>query len=107
MEGAKVVCIFRSTTKLDVAEEWLEWRRRTEAEVTTIPGYLGHEGFRDPDTRRGVTIAYFADHEAAPRWRANALHAEAQAVGRDRFYERYEVEVAEVVRSYAWPEPLA
>jgi heme-degrading monooxygenase HmoA len=36
-------------------------------------------------------------------WKQHPEHLEAQALGRAEFYERYEIEVAEIVRQYEWP----
>lgn len=96
------VVIFRSTRRLDNAELYAEWSQRMEERVRTIDGYVEHVGFRDPDTRRGVTLAYFDAEDAIARWRDDPEHQMAQELGRTHFYEDYTLEVAKVERRYGW-----
>lgn len=64
------------------------------------PGFLGVESARDPDSRWGITVSYWADDASARAWKQVAEHLEAQRLGRERWYEAYEVRVARVERSY-------
>ena len=54
---------------------------------------------RDPVTREGITVGYFADDEAVQAWRSHSGHTEAQRRGREAFYDEYHVTVATVRRS--------
>jgi len=65
------------------------------------PGYLGIASVRGADGE-GITISYWADEVAALAWRTNAEHTAIREMGRARWYDRYEVIVAEVTRSYGW-----
>lgn len=67
------------------------------------PGYAGIESVRDPATRRGITVSYWADEASARAWKEVAEHAAAQVMGRERWYTEYEVVVAEVTRTYRHP----
>lgn len=66
------------------------------------PGFIGMTSVRDPRTREGVTVAYFADDDAVRAWKAHVEHREAQRRGIADFYEEYRVTVATVHRDYAW-----
>jgi len=99
------VVIFRSTRRVDNAELYAEWSQRMDERVRGIAGYIDHVGFRDPDTRQGVTLAYFDSEEAIARWRDDAEHRQAQELGRSHFYEDYTLEVAMVERAYSWERP--
>ena len=96
------VVIFRSTRTHNHDALYAEWSARMSAEVTQIDGYISHNSFRDASTREGVTIAYFTDEEAIRRWREFPDHASAQELGRQNFYAEYQIDVAEIVRSYTW-----
>jgi len=98
-----VVCIFRSTRTDHSSADYAEWSERLDQLVVTVPGYIGHVSFRDETTGRGVTISYFESMASLSTWRRNAVHREAQALGRSNFYEEYEIEVAEIIRHYEWP----
>lgn len=100
--GSHVVCIFRSTRTNHSATEYAEWSERLDHLVVMMPGYIGHVSFRYEPTAQGVTISYFENMAALDEWREQPVHREAQVLGRDNFYEEYEIEVAEIVRHYEW-----
>jgi heme-degrading monooxygenase HmoA len=62
------------------------------------PGYLGIESARDAGS--GITVSYWADHDAARAWKQVAAHLVAQRRGRDVWYQDYRVRVATVEREY-------
>ena len=66
-------------------------------------GYLGVESTRDADGF-GITVSYWRDEAAVLGWKANAKHLLAQKLGRDRWYDHYELRVAKVERAYSGPE---
>lgn len=72
---------------------------RMEALARQQPGFLGMESARDG---LGITVSYWRDLDSVHAWKRVAEHAEAQRRGRESWYERYEVRVARVERSYAW-----
>ena len=47
-----------------------------------------------------IALSYWPDEESIKAWRAHPEHLEAQRLGRERWYESYSVQVAEVQRSY-------
>ena len=73
--------------------------------VREIPGFLDSDSLRDPETREGVTIAYFENEEAVKTWREVSEHQEAQQLGREKFYGEYRVRIARVEREYDWKRP--
>ena len=101
-----IACIFRSTRTDHAEAEYREWSDRIERLVTVAPGYRSHMSLRDPVTREGVTIAYFDDLDSVAAWRDQVEHLQAQRLGRERFYEEYVVQIAQVTREYGWQHPL-
>ncbi|MGB0505620.1 MAG: antibiotic biosynthesis monooxygenase family protein [Pikeienuella sp.] len=69
----------------------------------TIDGYLGVESTRD-NTGLGITISYWRDEDAITEWREHARHAVAQKLGKERWYEHYELRVAKIERAYSGPD---
>ncbi len=65
------------------------------------PGYLGIESIRDDDGV-GITVSYWASPAAALAWKQVAEHAEAQCIGRERWYSGYRVRIATVERAYGF-----
>ena len=66
-------------------------------------GYLGVESTRDAEGF-GITVSYWRDEAAMAGWKANAKHLLAQKLGRERWYEHYELRVAKIERAYSGPE---
>jgi heme-degrading monooxygenase HmoA len=64
------------------------------------PGFLGIESARD--SACGITVSYWASEAAIAAWKAGAEHAAVREVGRERWYEAYELRVARVERAYNW-----
>ena len=50
-----------------------------------------------------IAVSYWHSLADIARWREDVEHFAAQEQGRQRWYAGYQVEVAEVVRQYAWP----
>ena len=50
-----------------------------------------------------VAISYWDSEEQIRAWRADAEHAAARVLGRDRWYKSYSVQVVEVLREYEFP----
>ena len=75
---------------------------RMLALAARVDGFLGVESARDAGGF-GITVSYWRDEQAIARWKADAEHLAAQAVGREKWYEHYELRVAKVERAYAKP----
>jgi heme-degrading monooxygenase HmoA len=63
------------------------------------PGFLGVESARGIDGF-GITNSYWTGEESIRAWKAVVAHAAAQKLGRDRWYEDYQVRIARVERAY-------
>jgi heme-degrading monooxygenase HmoA len=50
-----------------------------------------------------IAVSYWPDEDSIRAWKQHAEHLEAQTLGRNRWYASYEVDIAEVKRSYAFP----
>ncbi|MFZ2227304.1 MAG: antibiotic biosynthesis monooxygenase [Candidatus Nanopelagicaceae bacterium] len=97
-----VAVIFTSKRSIDSDSKYQEFSTRMEELVAEQPGYLSHIGFRDSQTRQGITVSYFKDEESIRSWKALDEHLEAQRLGREEFYEEYTVRIATVNREYSW-----
>ena len=52
-----------------------------------------------------LTLVWWQDEETLAAWRTDARHLVAQRAGRERWYEYYRLEVAEVKRSAHFDRP--
>lgn len=50
--------------------------------------------------RNEVALSYWPSEEAIRAWKAHPEHILAQKAGRERWYESYSVEIAQVTRNY-------
>ena len=66
-------------------------------------GYLGHDIARDA-AGFGMNVSYWTDEDSIRAWKHAAEHHAAQVIGRDRWYEHYELRVAKIERAYSGPE---
>lgn len=66
--------------------------------ATARPGYLGVDSTRD-DQGFGITVSYWDSEQAIAAWRADLEHRQAQAHGRDHWYQEYKLVVAKVERA--------
>lgn len=89
--------IFTSTRSGDDAG-YAKAAQRMEELAAGRRGFLGIESVREGG--RGITVSYWTDLDAIREWKADMKHAEAQRLGRERWYERYSVRVARVERAY-------
>lgn len=67
------------------------------------PGYLGIESARGTDGF-GISNSFWADETALLAWKEVAKHLLAQKLGKERWYQHYELRVAKVERAYSGPE---
>ena len=69
-----------------------------------FPGYVGLWSARGEDGV-GITVSYWASNDAARAWKADANHAAVREQGRARWYDWYEMAIADVTRVYGWQKP--
>jgi heme-degrading monooxygenase HmoA len=77
---------------------------KMDAMAAEQPGYRGIDSTRGPDGL-GITVSYWADDASAKAWRDHPEHAKIREMGRGRWYQHYDLHVAEVTRSYDWAKP--
>lgn len=97
-----VVVVFASRRTPHSDEEYAELAARMDELVHHQPGFLRLASVRDPVTREGITVGYFADHDAVRAWRDHAEHVHARERGRAAFYEEYRISIATLDREYEW-----
>lgn len=80
---------------------YTETAARMEELAEEQPGYLGIESVFDAETRRGITVSYWRDADAAHAWKDVAEHAHAQHRGQTEWYSKYTIRIATVEREYS------
>jgi heme-degrading monooxygenase HmoA len=98
-----VAVVFTSVRTASDAEGYARAAAAMDALAAVQPGYLAHEGARDPATGLGVTVSYWRTEADARAWKAVADHEGVQRLGREQWYADYRVVVASVSRAYGPP----
>jgi len=98
----KYAVIFKSKRQDANHELYYQHDEKLEEKIKSLPGYISHFGIRHPETREGVTVAYFDSLEAIDNWRKDAEHKDAKKLAKSDFYENYSVEITEVIDQYGW-----
>lgn len=65
------------------------------------PDFIKEEGTRN-DKGFGVSISYWKTLKAAKLWKQDALHKQAQELGKTKWYTWFNVRICEVQREYEW-----
>jgi heme-degrading monooxygenase HmoA len=94
--------IFKSKRQDANGELYYEHNDKLDEKIRSLAGYVKHSGMRHPETREGMTVAYFDSLEAIDQWRKDAEHMDAKKLAKSHFYENYSVEITEVIDSYGW-----
>jgi heme-degrading monooxygenase HmoA len=93
-EPPYLAVIFTSTLRpSDSPDDYAQVAQRMVDLAQSQPGFLGIESVRDD---LGITISYWANHEAIEAWGKHLEHLVAQKKGRAQFYEHYILRVVEV-----------
>jgi 2-hydroxychromene-2-carboxylate isomerase/heme-degrading monooxygenase HmoA len=97
-EGSpRMITVFRSRLRPEHAGEFGELASRMLELARSMPGFLSYEVFTSEDGGR-CSIIEFDSAEHLRAWREHPEHRRAQQIGRERFYEEYDLQVGEVAR---------
>ena len=98
--------IFTSVRSTVENAEYGEMADRMVELAGTLPGFLGIDSVRDA-AGAGITVSYWETEEAIRAWQRHTDHLVAQRLGRERWYEHYELRVSRVERAYRFERERA
>lgn len=93
-----IVILFRSKLTPHAGADYASMDEKMFARATAAEGFVAVKSFRAEDGER-LTVVWWKDAESLSRWRNDPQHRVAQESGRARWYEYYDMEVAEVLRA--------
>jgi heme-degrading monooxygenase HmoA len=93
--------VFSAVRTAEDEAGYAEMAERMTALAARMPGFLGIESVRGDDGF-GITVSYWSTEAAIRNWQQNAEHLEAQRLGRERWYERFQLRVCRVERAYGF-----
>ena len=62
-------------------------------------GYLGIESAR---SNIGITVSYWKDLASITKWKNNIEQTEARIIGRNKWYQQYQLRICKVERDYGF-----
>jgi heme-degrading monooxygenase HmoA len=92
-----MVVVFRSRIRPENAVEFNALADQLMPMAESMPGFVSYKVFVADDGERCSIIEFETAGELLA-WRELAEHRQAQALGRERYYESYSLQVAEVDR---------
>jgi heme-degrading monooxygenase HmoA len=102
-----LVILFRSKlTPTAAVDGYSEMAEEMETLARQMPGFVDVKAFKADDGER-LTVVWWKDEETLRGWREQLRHRFAQRLGREKWYEYYKLEVAEVVRANAFERPAS
>lgn len=72
--------------------------------VKDQPGFLGVESARNAEGF-GITVSYWKDLASIAAWKAHLEHREAMKLGRERWYEAYDIKVGTITSHRMFEAP--
>ena len=91
-----LVVLFRSKL-VDEPAGYDAMAQEMNALARTMPGFIDVKAYKSDDGER-LTVVWWENEETLAAWREQARHRVAQRLGRERWYEYYKIEVAEITR---------
>lgn len=100
-----IVVLFRSKLVPTASTDgYDEMAQEMDDLARTMPGFIDVKSFTAEDGER-LTVVWWQDEETLRAWREQARHRVAQRTGRERWYEYYKMDVAEVIRNRNFERP--
>ena len=93
--------VFSSKRTAADAEGYAEMSDRMFALAAQQPGYLGVEAVHSDDGF-GMTVSYWESLDAIRNWREQTEHKIAQAQGRAKWYQKFQLRIARVEKDYSF-----
>ena len=92
------IIVFRSHLRAEHEAEFNRHAEQVHERAITMPGFLSTKDFAADDGER-LTIVDCDSAENLAGWRLDRAHAEAQQLGRDRYYSQYNIQVCSELRT--------
>jgi len=99
-----IVVLFRSRLTEAAGEDYRAMDAHLAERARNAPGFVDVKAYTAEDGER-LTVVRWRDLETLRQWREDPEHRVAQARGRARWYQYYELEVAETVRESHFARP--
>ena len=92
-----IVVLFRSRLTPEAGDDYSQMAAEMLATAKEMPGFVDFKSFKADDGER-LSIVRWKDQETMAAWRSHPRHRVAQQAGRAKWYESYQIEIAQVLR---------
>ncbi|MBX9603360.1 MAG: antibiotic biosynthesis monooxygenase [Bryobacteraceae bacterium] len=92
-----VIVIFRSKLTAEAGADFQAAGEEMMSLARQMPGFRDYRSYNGAGGER-LTLVYWDSAETLEAWRRHPDHARTQQKGREKWYEYYDMEVAEVLR---------
>jgi heme-degrading monooxygenase HmoA len=99
-----VVVLFRSLLTAEAGADYGVMADEMLARARTMAGFIDFKSFTAADGEH-VAIIHWESQDTLRAWSDDLRHVVAQRLGRDKWYEYFQVEVADIARSYRFDRP--
>ena len=93
-----VVILFRSKLTPTAGDDYGRMAAAMDAHARTFKGFIDVKAFTAEDGER-LTLVWWEDEESLRVWATDVKHRAAQEMGRQKWYEYYRLEIAQVIRT--------
>ena len=99
-----VIVLFRSRLTDAAGEDYATMATAMEVRARAMPGFVGFKTFRAEDGER-LSVIHWESEDTLRAWADDERHRTAQHLGREKWYSSFQIEVAQVVRTYGFERP--
>lgn len=94
-----MIAVVFISQRTSVDDNYGEINDQLEKLAEGLPGFIKVNSVREA-SGYGISISYWKSMEDARNWKQIPEHKVAQQAGKDKWYEWYEVQICEMVKSY-------
>ena len=99
-----MVILFRSKLTETAGDDYAQMAAEMDAHARTFDGFVDVKAFAAEDGER-LTVVWWRDEASLRVWATDARHRVAQQTGRQKWYEYYKMDIAEIVRVRNFERP--
>ena len=93
-----ILTIFRSRHSALAGEDYETFFAELKELAKLNPGFVDIKSYRAEDGEQ-LTVVRWKDKETLQEWSRNVRHLEAKRLGREKWYDYFEIQTAEVFRT--------
>lgn len=101
-----LVILFRSKLTATAGDDYGAMATAMANHARTFKGFIDMKGFKAEDGER-LTMVWWEDEETLKVWASDLKHRAAQNLGREKWYEYYKIEVAQIIRTNTFERAAA